>query len=88
MLNECLLHARYSASLPRINLESLSTLDDLENKIKDMVSDLKRFTGLLGKTYLPCNLIGIVTEIRTKQNKNSSTKRRGQVTGKSEDFMK
>ena len=53
-----------------------------------MLSDLEHFTGLVGKTYLPCNLIGIVTEIRTKQNKSSSIKRRGQVTGKSEDFMK
>lgn len=43
--------------------------------MKNMVSDLEDFTGLVRKTYLPYNLISAVMEVQTKQNKHSSTKR-------------
>lgn len=47
-----------------------------DKKMKNTDSDLEHFPGLVGKTHIPCNLIGTVMEVQAKQNNHSSTKSR------------
>lgn len=39
-----------------------------DKKMENMVSDLEDLTSLVGKTYLPYNLIDTVMKVQPKQN--------------------